>query len=74
VQRAGEVGQVRVGAGVGELAAEGDGFFDGGQALLAAAQAGEVVREVGQPFRAGLGLGVGGRVSRTRWAATRPGR
>jgi hypothetical protein len=46
---------------VGELAVGGDGFFDGGQALLAAAQAGEADREGVQPFRAGLGLGVGGK-------------
>jgi hypothetical protein len=38
VQRHGEVGQERVGAGGGELAVGGDGFLDRGQGVLAPTQ------------------------------------
>ena len=34
VQRAGEVGEVGVGVGLGELPADGDGFLGGGQGGL----------------------------------------
>ena len=46
VQRPGQVGGERVGAGVRQFPVEGDGFGDGGQRLLAPAQ-------VGQPERTG---------------------
>ena len=63
VQRRGEVGQERVGAGLGELAADGDGFLDRGQGLLPPPQVRQAARlvvqrrgEVGQE-RVGAGLG-----------------
>jgi hypothetical protein len=37
VQRSGEVGQERVGAGAGQAVVGGDGLVDGGQGVLAAA-------------------------------------
>ena len=59
----GEVGQERVGPGVGELAVDGDGFLDRGQGLLPPPQVGQAERlvvqrrgEVGEE-RVGPGLG-----------------
>ena len=61
------VGQEGVGAGVGQRAADGDGFLDRGQRLLPPAQVGKapglVVQRRGEVGQEGVGAGVGQRAA-----------
>ena len=49
VQRSGQVGEERVGPGLGELAADGDGLLDRGQGLLPPPQIAQAIAKLKQP-------------------------
>ena len=71
VQRRGEVGQERVGAGLGELAVDGDGFLDRGQGLLPPPQVGQASWTGCSATSARSGRNASGRASASwRWMVT----